>query len=79
MAGENHEAALEIIDRIIALQKEQNLTLPEEFHFKYAQVAFSAGLAPAAIAAVNQYLAPEGKGDKFYKGAIEFWDEAEQM
>ena len=69
MAGEDHEAALGIMDKIIALQKEHNLTLPEEFYFKYAQVAFSAGLIPAALASVNQYLAAAGKEGKFYKEA----------
>ena len=34
MAGEDHEAVLEITDSTIAFQKEHNLTRPEEFHFK---------------------------------------------
>ena len=62
MVGEGHEAALEITDSTIAFQKEHNLTLPEEFHFKYAQVAFSAGLVPGAIAAVNQCFSAAGIG-----------------
>ena len=32
MAEKNHTAALEMMDKIIALQKEHNLTVPDEFH-----------------------------------------------
>ena len=41
MAGKDHKAALETMGQITALQKEHDLTLPEEFHFKYAQVALA--------------------------------------
>ena len=36
-------AALDMMDKILALQKEHGLTLLNEFHFKYAQIAFSIG------------------------------------
>ena len=53
MADKNHKAALEMMDKIIELQKEHNLTVPDEFHFKYAQIAISAGAVKAALDSVN--------------------------
>ena len=44
MEAEDPTGALEVMGEIVALQKEHGLTLPEEFHFKYAKVALSAGL-----------------------------------
>ena len=78
MAEKDHEAALEMMDRIIALQKEHNLTVPDEFHFKYAQIAFSAGAVKAALDSVNKYLAAAGREGRFYREALELLDEAEQ-
>ena len=78
MAEKNHEAALEMMDKIIALQKEHNLTVPDEFHFKYAQIAFSAGSTKAAIDSLNKYLAAAGRAGRFYREALELLDEAEQ-
>ena len=46
MKEKDYAAALEAMNKIIALQKEHGLKLPGEFHFKYAQVALSAGLLP---------------------------------
>ena len=62
-------AALNMVDKIIALQNEHNLTLPDEFHFKYAQVAFSVGSMQTALDAVGKYLSAETKGE-FYKEAL---------
>ena len=78
MAEKNHKAALEMMDKIIELQKEHNLTVPDEFHFKYAQIAMSAGSTRAAIDAVNKYLVAAGRTGQFYKEALELLDEAEQ-
>ena len=78
MAEKNHEAALEMMDKIIELQKEHNLTVPDEFHFKYAQIAMSAGAVKAALDSVNKYLATAGREGQFYREALELLDEAEQ-
>ena len=78
MAEKNHTAALEVMNKIIALQKEHNLTLPDEFHFKYAQIAISAGAVKAALDSVNKYLATAGREGRFYREALELLDEAEQ-
>ena len=47
---EDHKGALEAMDRIVALQKEHDLNLPEEFPFHYAQTALAAGLVRRASA-----------------------------
>ena len=62
MAEKDYEAALDMMDKIVALQREHDLTLPEEFHFKHAQVSFSAGSIQAALKSVNHYLAAAGTG-----------------
>ena len=79
MAEEDYGAALEAMNEIVALQGEHNLTLPEEFHFKYAQAAFSAGSIPDALESVNQYLAEAGRDGEFYREALELLDEAERI
>ena len=62
-------AALNVMDKAIALQKEHNLTLPVEFPFKYAQVAFAVGSIQIALDSVNKYLLV-GRGSVFYKEAL---------
>ncbi len=62
-------AALDMMDKSLALQKEHDLTLPDEFHFKYAQIAFSTGSFQTAIDAVSKYLSA-GRGSEFYKEAL---------
>ena len=79
MAEEDYGAALEAMDKILALQKEHALTLPEEFHFRYAQAAFSAGSIPDALESVNQYLAVAGRDGEFYRESLELLIEAEQI
>ena len=75
----NYESAFKVMNHIITLQKEHNLTLPEEFHFKYAQVALKADALPAALDAVKKYLSATGKEGQFYKEALALLNEAEQM
>ena len=70
--------ALAAINNILDLQNEHELDLPDDFHFKYAQVTFSAGLNEAAIDSVNEYLAAAGRTGEFYREALELFDEAEQ-
>ena len=64
--------------KIVALQKEHGLTFPEEFHFKRAKVAFSAGEVQEAVDAVHTCLLKAGREGKFYREALELLDEAEQ-
>ena len=71
-------AALAEMDKIITLQKEHVLTLPEEFHFKYAQVAFAAGRTETAIDSLNKYLVGAGREGEFYQEALDLLDSAEE-
>ena len=73
----DHKGALEAMSRIVALQKEHDLTLPEAFPFQYAQTALSAGLAQAAIESVNRYLSATGREGKHYREALELLVRAE--
>ena len=66
----DHKGALEAMDRILALQKEHGLDLPEEFSFRYARTAMAAGSYQAAIDAATQYLSKVGRGGKHYREAL---------
>ena len=78
MEAKDPKGALEVMGKIIALQKEHGLTLPDEFHFKHAKVAFSAGEVQEAVDAVHAYLLKAGREGKFYREALELLEEAEQ-
>lgn len=73
LAQEDPEGALEAIKKIRALQQEHDLPLPIEFHFKFAQVAFSTGAFDAATNAVNEYLLAAGREGEFYGEALELF------
>ena len=78
IAENDYEAALDTMNEIVALQSEHpNLTLPDVFHFKYAQVALGAGSSEAAIDSVTKYLATAGRDGEFYREALELLDAAE--
>ncbi len=79
IGAEDYVNAFNVMKKIIALQKEHDLTLPDEFLFKYAQVALKAGEPGATLDAVSQYLATAGKKGQFYKEALALLSEAEQM
>ena len=74
----DHKGALEAMDRILALQKEHDLTFPEAFPFHYAQTALAAGSVQAAIDAANRYLSAVGRAGKFYREALELLVKAER-
>ena len=48
-----------------------------EFHFRYAQVAFAAARTQTAIASLNHYLVAVGRAGEFYREALELLDSAE--
>ena len=77
LAADDHQEASEVLNEIVALQREHDLTLPAEFHFAHAQVAFAAGLAEAAVTAANKYLAAAGRDGQFYRDALKLLDAAE--
>ena len=67
----NYKGALEAMDRIVTLQKEHNLALPEDFPFHYAQTALAAGSVQAAIDSANRYLSSTSRESKHYREALE--------
>ena len=73
-----HTEALAAMDRIVALQNEHDLTLPEDFPFQYAQTALAAGSVQAAIDSANRYLSAAGKEGKHYREALELLVRAER-
>ena len=78
MEAKDPKGALDLMGKIVALQKEHGLTLPEEFHFKHAKVALSAGEVQEAVDTVHTYLLEAGREGKFYREALELLEEAEQ-
>ena len=74
----DYKGALEAMDRIVALQREHNLTLPEVFSFQYAQTALAGGAVQAAIDAANRYLAVAGREGKHYREVLELLVRAER-
>ena len=74
----DHKGALEAMDRIVALQEEHNLTLPEDFPYRYAQTALAAGSVQAAVDSANRYLTAAGKEGKYYREALELLVKAER-
>lgn len=79
MEAKDPKAALELIGKIVALQQEHGLTLPDEFHFKHAKVAMSAGSVKDALDAVNTYLLQAGREGKFYREALVLLEEVEEF
>ena len=79
METRDPKGALEVMGRIVALREEHGLTLPNEFHFKHAKAALSAGAIQNAIDAVSTYLLKAGREDKYYQKALELLEEAEQV
>lgn len=71
------EGALKLIGKIIALEKEHDFQLRDEFHFQRAQIAYSAGFIQTAVDALHEYLAPESEGE-FYKEALRLLIKAEE-
>ena len=66
----NYAGAQEAMEKILALQEQHELTIPEEFHFKYAQVLDLAGQYEDAVAAVTHYLEVAGRGGAHYRDAL---------
>ena len=77
-AAKDYTAAFDVMQKIVALQKQHDLKLPDEFHFKYAQVALSADSTRIALESVTTYLSATGKEGEHYKEALALLIEAEE-
>lgn len=78
IAQKDYKAALELMNKIVALREEHDFTVPDVFHYQYAEVALSAGSYRAAIDSVNKYLGTAGRDGEFYRKALELLVQAEQ-
>ena len=71
MAQGDPVRALEAMQKALDLKMDRDLELPEDFDFKYAEVAFSAGSLQAAMDSVNRFLRMAAREDSFYREALE--------
>ena len=74
---QDFEGAKTTMDRILELQAEHDLELPEQFAFRYAQVLERLGLYDEAIETVTHYLTQVGRDGEFYREALELLNDAE--
>ena len=73
----HYASALAALDRVLALQAEHDLTLPEAFWFQYAQVARQAERYADAVEAVTRYLTTVGQEGEHYRAALKLLDRAQ--
>ena len=64
-------------DKILDLQNEQEMDLPDEFHFRYAQVAAAADPPEQALESIMTYLAAAGRDAPHYVEALELMTKAQ--
>ena len=76
--GDSARARAEI-DKIILLEKDHELDLPEEYHFRYAKAAAAADLPEQAQEAVVKYLTLAGREGKHYQQALELINKAQDV
>ena len=74
--GEYPRAQAEI-NKILDLQKEHELDLPDEFYFRYAKAADSADLPERALESVVTYLSAAGREGPHYAEALELMNKAQ--
>lgn len=70
-------AAVETLNRIVALQAEHGLEIPDTFWFRRVQAAQEVRLHGLAVESVVQYLRSAGRGGEHYRAALELFDTAE--
>ena len=73
----DHNRARAEIDKINLLEKENELDLPDEFHFRYAKAATASGLPDEALDAVVKYLTAAGREGRHYVEALELMNKAQ--
>ena len=69
--------AMESLERILELQEQHGVELPETFLFTYAEVSLRVGLYSQAIEFVTRYLTLTGREGEHYRGALRLLDSAE--
>ena len=71
-------AALAALDRILELQAEHDIEIPDDFWFKHAQAAWAVGDAERAETSVTRYLELTLEAGEHYQAALELYNEAEE-
>ena len=75
--AQDFKGAKESLDRILALQAQHGLEIPEEFFFRYAEVLARLELYDEAIEYVTKYLTLAGRVGAHYREALELLSTAE--
>lgn len=75
---QDYASAKDALDRILALQVQHGLDLPEQFFFRYAEVMERLGLYDGAVEHVMKYLMLTGQDGEHYREALELLNAAEE-
>ena len=70
--------AKESLDRILELQKQHDIEVPNEFSLMYARASLGLGLHAEAMESATRYLTLEGREGEHYRAALELLDQAEE-
>ena len=73
----DHARARDAINKILDLQKEHDLELPTDFHFRYAKAADSSDWPEQALESVVRYLTAAGREGQHYVEALELMNQAQ--
>ena len=74
---EDHEAAREALEKLLALQRENGLKPTPEHYFLYARVWAAAGVPERAIESAVHYLKLLGRDARYYDEALDLINRAE--
>ena len=72
-------AALAALDRVLELQAEHGVEIPEAFWFRHAQAALAAGNAEMAVTSAIRYLELTDRDGEHYIAALEVLNQAEAL
>ena len=75
---QDYVGAKESMVRILELQEQQGLELPEEFFFRHAEVLVRLDLHDEAATSTMKYLTLTGRDGEHYRAALELLDKVEQ-
>ncbi len=70
LADRDYAGAKQLLDRILGLQQEHSLELPDGFYFEYGEVSQRAGLHQEAVEALTRYLTLAGQEGEHYRSAL---------
>ena len=76
--NEHYHAALRSLDRVLRLQDEHNLDLPDQVWFKHAEVALEAGAFRRAFVSVMRYMEMAGPRGEHSEAALQVLQSAEK-